>query len=135
MRCKQQHLYLFSAFVFLALVAINIWYWRRRQRMTPEERRAEDAATRIDTQPLGTEAFVPLSFEWSEAFQFDWSEEGLVIGWDSHVGGSRHPEDAEPVVPLTANEQRPARFQRAGAPRSAAVECLLELRDVELHLS
>ena len=84
---------------------------------------------------LGTEAFVPLSFEWSEAFQFDWSEEGLVIGWDSHVGGSRHPEDAEPVVPLTANEQRPARFQRAGAPRSAAVECLLELRDVELHLS
>jgi hypothetical protein len=47
---------------------------------------------------------VPLSFEWGEAFQFDWSEEGLVIGWASHVGGSRHPEDAEPVVPLTANE-------------------------------
>jgi hypothetical protein len=53
MRCKQQHLYLFSAFVFLALVAINIWYWRRRQRMTPEERRAEDAATRSDTQLWG----------------------------------------------------------------------------------
>jgi transposase len=28
----------------------------------------------------GTAAFVPLSFEWGEAFQFDWSEEGLVIG-------------------------------------------------------
>jgi hypothetical protein len=40
---------------------------------------------------------------YGEAFQFDWSEEGLVIGWASHVGGSRHPEDAEPVVPLTAN--------------------------------
>ena len=25
-------------------------------------------------------AFVPLSFEWGEAFQFDWSEEGLVVG-------------------------------------------------------
>lgn len=27
-----------------------------------------------------TKAFVPLSFEWGEAFQFDWSEEGLVVG-------------------------------------------------------
>ncbi len=25
-------------------------------------------------------AFVPLTFELGEAFQFDWSEEGLVIG-------------------------------------------------------
>ena len=25
-------------------------------------------------------AFVPLPFEWGEAFQFDWSEEGIVIG-------------------------------------------------------
>ena len=25
-------------------------------------------------------AYVPLSFEWGEAFQFDWSEEGIVIG-------------------------------------------------------
>jgi hypothetical protein len=25
-------------------------------------------------------AFVPLSFELGEAFQFDWSEEGLVVG-------------------------------------------------------
>ena len=25
-------------------------------------------------------AFVPLSFSWGEAFQFDWSEEGLVLG-------------------------------------------------------
>ena len=28
----------------------------------------------------GTHAFVPLSFELGEAFQFDWSEEGLVVG-------------------------------------------------------
>ena len=25
-------------------------------------------------------AYVPLQFEWGEAFQFDWSEEGIVIG-------------------------------------------------------
>jgi transposase len=25
-------------------------------------------------------AFVPLSFDWGESFQFDWSEEGIVIG-------------------------------------------------------
>ena len=25
-------------------------------------------------------AYVPLTFTWGEAFQFDWSEEGLVIG-------------------------------------------------------
>jgi transposase len=31
-------------------------------------------------QSLGTTAFVPLAFELGEAFQFDWSEEGLVIG-------------------------------------------------------
>jgi len=24
--------------------------------------------------------YVPLKFEWGEAFQFDWSEEALVIG-------------------------------------------------------
>lgn len=28
----------------------------------------------------GTRAFVPLSFEYGEAFQFDWSEEGIVVG-------------------------------------------------------
>ncbi|MFG6459920.1 IS21 family transposase, partial [Roseateles sp. BYS96W] len=27
-----------------------------------------------------TKAFVPLKFELGEAFQFDWSEEGLVVG-------------------------------------------------------
>ena len=31
-------------------------------------------------QGLLTKAFVPLAFEWGEAFQFDWSEEGLVVG-------------------------------------------------------
>lgn len=29
---------------------------------------------------VGTSAFVPLAFELGEAFQFDWSEEGLVVG-------------------------------------------------------
>ena len=27
-----------------------------------------------------TGAFVPLTFELGEAFQFDWSEEGLIVG-------------------------------------------------------
>jgi transposase len=31
-------------------------------------------------QALATTAFVPLAFELGEAFQFDWSEEGLVVG-------------------------------------------------------
>jgi transposase len=31
-------------------------------------------------QGAATKAFVPLAFELGEAFQFDWSEEGLVIG-------------------------------------------------------
>ena len=36
--------------------------------------RAEQGAVSART------AYVPLSFAWGEAFQFDWSEEGLVIG-------------------------------------------------------
>ena len=31
-------------------------------------------------QSVSTKAFVPLAFELGEAFQFDWSEEGLVVG-------------------------------------------------------
>jgi transposase len=31
-------------------------------------------------QAVSTTAFVPLAFELGEAFQFDWSEEGLVVG-------------------------------------------------------
>ncbi|HEY5283736.1 MAG TPA: IS21 family transposase [Polyangia bacterium] len=31
-------------------------------------------------QAMATTAFVPLAFELGEAFQFDWSEEGLVVG-------------------------------------------------------
>ena len=33
-----------------------------------------------DGQGAGVNAFVPLAFEMGEAFQFDWSEEGLVVG-------------------------------------------------------
>ena len=29
---------------------------------------------------LGSKAFVPLSFENGEAFQFEWSEEGMLVG-------------------------------------------------------
>ena len=31
-------------------------------------------------QAVSTNAFVPLAFELGEAFQFDWSQEGLVVG-------------------------------------------------------
>jgi transposase len=31
-------------------------------------------------QAASTSAFVPLAFEWGEAYQFDWSEEGIVVG-------------------------------------------------------
>lgn len=37
-------------------------------------------AWRAGQGQAGGEAFVPLRFEWGEAFQFDWSTEGLVIG-------------------------------------------------------
>ena len=33
-------------------------------------------------QSISTKAFVPFVFELGEAFQFDWSKEGLVIGGD-----------------------------------------------------
>jgi len=32
------------------------------------------------TSDAGKHAFVPLKFRWGEAFQFDWSEESLVVG-------------------------------------------------------
>jgi len=35
---------------------------------------------RGEGQGASTHAFVPLAFELGEAFQFDWSEEGLVVG-------------------------------------------------------
>ena len=31
-------------------------------------------------QAAARTAFVPLAFEWGEAYQFDWSEEGVVVG-------------------------------------------------------
>lgn len=35
---------------------------------------------RGEGQAVDVTAFVPLNFELGEAFQFDWSEEGLVVG-------------------------------------------------------
>ena len=37
-------------------------------------------AWRLDAGKDTAKAFVPLSFELGEAFQFDWSEEGIVVG-------------------------------------------------------
>ena len=39
---------------------------------------------------LGKQAFVPLSFEQGEAFQFDWSEEGVVVGGVFHKAQVAH---------------------------------------------
>ena len=35
-------------------------------------------------QDVLTNAFVPLAFDLGEAFQFDWSEEGLAVGGSYH---------------------------------------------------
>ena len=39
---------------------------------------------RCEGQGVFRKAFVPLSFERGEAFQFDWSEEGSVVGGSYH---------------------------------------------------
>ncbi len=41
-------------------------------------------AWRQKSDKLPSKAFVPLSFELGEAFQFDWSDEGLVVGGIFH---------------------------------------------------
>jgi hypothetical protein len=38
------------------------------------------AGREIEGQGSSGNAFVPLAFELGEAFRFDWSEEGMVIG-------------------------------------------------------
>ncbi len=45
-------------------------------RLTDFIRRWRDTQGKL----IGARAFVPLAFELGEAFQFDWSEEGLVVG-------------------------------------------------------
>lgn len=43
-------IYLLSAFVFVAVVSVNVWYWRRRAGLSAEDRRAEDFEDRCDAQ-------------------------------------------------------------------------------------
>ncbi len=45
---------------------------------------------RQDSGKDTTKAFVPLSFELGEAFQFDWSEEGIVVGGVYHQAQVAH---------------------------------------------
>jgi transposase len=61
-------------------------------------------------QSATTSAFVPLTFEFGEAFQFDWSEEGLVVGgiYSRHRGSTR--------------ASRMAGLFRAGVPADAAMQ-------------
>ena len=47
-------------------------------------------AWRQDSGKDTTKAFVPLSFELGEAFQFDWSEEGIVVGGVYHQAQVAH---------------------------------------------
>jgi hypothetical protein len=59
-------------------------------------------------QVSATCAFVPLSFELGHAFQFDWSEEGLVIG-----GIDRQTQAPSSQRPLPAGTARWRSFQEA----------------------
>ncbi len=47
-------------------------------------------AWREDSGKDTTKAFVPLSFELGEAFQFDWSEEDIVVGGVYHQAQVAH---------------------------------------------
>ena len=47
-------------------------------------------AWRLDCGKDTTKAFVPLSFELGEAFQFDWSDEGIVVGGVYHQAQVAH---------------------------------------------
>lgn len=40
--------YILAAVFFVAMVAVNAWYWRRRAGLSADERRAEDADDRRD---------------------------------------------------------------------------------------
>jgi cyanate permease len=39
---EESWFYLISILMIFALVQLNVWYWKRRAAMTPEERRQED---------------------------------------------------------------------------------------------
>src|SRR5690606_28801014 len=41
-------------------------------------------------ESVAQRAFVPLAFEWGEAYQFDWSEEGVVVGGVYHRAQVAH---------------------------------------------
>ena len=51
-----------------------------------------------------TRAFVPLKFELGEAFQFDWSEEGLVIGGIYRRIQVAHLKRKPPANPYCGNQ-------------------------------
>jgi hypothetical protein len=52
---------------------------RCSRKSTPTATPVATAASR-GSEGKSPHAFVPLTFELGEAFQFDWSEEGLVVG-------------------------------------------------------
>jgi hypothetical protein len=53
-------------------------------RLQPADGLHQGTGATSEGQAGAAKAFVPLSFELGEAFQFDWSEEGLVIGGMYH---------------------------------------------------
>ncbi len=68
---------------------------------------------------LPSKAFVPLSFELGEAFQFDWSDEGLVVGGIFYKVQVSHlklcASRAFWLVMPTPGPSRPWAVSRAGA--------------------
>jgi len=62
--------------------ALKLYEQLREMGFTGSYSRITEAirAWRAQAGSAARPAFVPLRFEWGEAFQFDWSEEGIVIG-------------------------------------------------------
>lgn len=63
--------------------ALRLWTQMKEQGFTGDYSRVTEfirARRREAGAVTARSAYVPLTFAWGEAFQFDWSEEGLVIG-------------------------------------------------------
>ena len=83
-------------------------------------------------QAAARASFVPLAFAWGEAFQFDWSEEGLIVGGVHYrAQGGAHEAVRQPrvlaggLIPARATRCcstpiRAASLRSAGSPIAAS---------------
>ena len=98
-------------------------------------------------QSANVSAFVPLAFKLGEAFQFDWSEEGLVVGGVYHPARatgcystrtpvrSRHSRAWHAVASTTTQRRRSIESIKArGAPSmSAGLDAVLVAVELALE--